>query len=214
MSAQPQHGRFIVLEGGEGAGKSTQARLLADKLLAAGIPVHLTREVGGAPLAEEIRQFWLADRADAWDGLTELLLIFAARREHLVKTIWPKLQAGTWIISDRFVSSSVAYQGVVMGLGVEKVLALYKLVADDFKPDLTLLLDVPISTGKQRIAARNLDRYERQPESFHEQLRQAYLQQAQGAPKDWQVIDASAPTGVVAAALWQAIEPLRTSQQR
>lgn len=214
MSAQPEHGRFIVLEGGEGAGKSTQAKLLADKLMAAGIPVHLTREVGGAPLAEEIRLFWLADRAEAWDGLTELLLIFAARREHLVKTIWPKLQAGTWVISDRFVSSSVAYQGVVMGLGVEKVAALYKLIAGDFLPDMTLLLDVPVAAGRQRIAARNLDRYERQPESFHEQLRQAYLTQAQQSPQGWQVIDASAPTGAVAAALWQAVAPLRASQKR
>lgn len=214
MSAQPHHGRFIVLEGGEGAGKSTQAKLLADKLMAAGIPVHLTREVGGAPLAEEIRQFWLADRTEAWDGLTELLLIFAARREHLVKTIWPKLQAGTWVISDRFISSSIAYQGVVMGLGIEKVATLYQLIADNFKPDLTLLLDLPVAAGRQRIAARNLDRYERQPESFHDKLRQAYLQQAQGAPKDWQIIDASAPTGVVAATLWQAVEPLRANQQR
>lgn len=214
MSAQPHHGRFIVLEGGEGAGKSTQAKLLADKLLAAGIPVHLTREVGGAPLAEEIRHFWLADRAEQWDGLTELLLIFAARREHLVKTIWPKLQAGTWVISDRFVSSSVAYQGVVMGLGVEKVLALYKLIADDFKPDLTLLLDVPVAAGRQRISTRNLDRYERQPASFHEQLRQAYLTQAQQSPESWQIVDASAPAGAVAAALWQVVAPLRPSQQR
>ncbi len=207
-------GRFIVLEGGEGAGKSTQAKLLADKLMAAGIPVHLTREVGGAPLAEEIRKFWLADRTETWDGQTELLLIFAARREHLVKTIWPKLQSGTWVISDRFVGSSLAYQGVVMGLGVEKVSALYKLIADDFKPDMTLLLDLPVAAGRQRIVARNLDRYERQPESFHEQLRQAYLQQARSAREGWQVIDASAPPGVVAAALWQAVEPLRASQKR
>lgn len=200
-------GRFIVLEGGEGAGKSTQCRLLAEKLQAHGVTVHLTREVGGAPLAEEIRAFWLAERAEAWDAMTELLLIFAARREHLVKTVWPQLQAGSWVISDRFVASSLAYQGMVMGLGANKVEALYFLVAEDFKPDLTLLLDVPVAEGRARIAARQLDRYERQPEEFHERLRQAYLTLARQQP-NWAVIDAAQAAEPVAAALWQQVHPL------
>lgn len=201
-------GRFIVLEGGEGAGKSTQAKMLAMTLAGHGIETHLTREVGGAPLAEEIRDFWLQDRAEAWDTLTELLLIFAARREHLVKTIWPKLQAGVWVISDRFVASSVAYQGVVMGLGANKVEALYYMIADEFRPDLTLLLDLPVAAGRERIKARQLDRYERQPDEFHEKLRQAYLTLARHAPQDWRVVDASAPAEDVAAALWHVVHSL------
>lgn len=199
-------GRFIVLEGGEGAGKSTQSRLLAEKLQAHGVAVHSTREVGGAPLAEEIRSFWLAERAEAWDAMTELLLIFAARREHLVKTIWPKLQAGDWVISDRFVASSLAYQGMAMGLGANKVEALYYLVAEDFKPDLTLLLDVPVPAGQARITARQLDRYERQPAAFHEQLRQAYLTLSR--QPDWVVVDAAQAAEPVAAAIWQQVHPL------
>ncbi len=199
-------GRLIVLEGGEGAGKSTQSRLLAEKLQAHGVKVHLTREVGGAPLAEEIRSFWLAEREEAWDAMTELLLIFAARREHLVKTIWPKLQAGNWVISDRFVASSLAYQGMAMGLGANKVEALYYLVAEDFKPDLTLLLDVPVAAGQARISARQLDRYERRPSAFHEQLRQAYLTLAR--QPDWAVLDAAQPAEPVAAAIWQQVHPL------
>ncbi len=200
-------GRFIVLEGGEGAGKSTQCRLLAEKLQAHGIKVHLTREVGGAPLAEEIRSFWLAERAECWDSLTELLMIFAARREHLVKTIWPQLQAGAWVISDRFVASSLAYQGMAMGLGANKVEALYFMVAEDFKPDLTLLLDVTVAAGRARITSRQLDRYERQPEEFHERLRQAYLTLARQKP-DWSVVDATQAAEPVAAALWQQVHPL------
>lgn len=200
-------GRFIVLEGGEGAGKSTQCRLLAEKLRAHGVTVQLTREVGGAPLAEEIRDFWLAERAESWDAMTELLLIFAARREHLVKTVWPQLQVGAWVISDRFVASSLAYQGMAMGLGANKVEALYFLVAEDFKPDLTLLLDVPVAAGRARIAARQLDRYERQPEEFHERLRQAYLTLARQQP-NWVVIDAAQEAEPVAAALWQQVHPL------
>lgn len=200
-------GRFIVLEGGEGAGKSTQCRLLAKKLQAHGIKVHLTREVGGAPLAEEIRSFWLAERAESWDAMTELLLIFAARREHLVKTIWPQLQAGAWVISDRFVASSLAYQGMAMGLGANKVEALYFMVAENFKPDLTLLLDVSVSAGRARITTRQLDRYERQPEEFHERLRQAYLTLAR-QNAGWAVVDATQAQEPVAAALWDQVHPL------
>lgn len=201
-------GRFIVLEGGEGAGKSTQSKLLSEKLTAHGVKIHLTREVGGAPLAEEIRKLWLADHAEPWDALTELLLIFAARREHLVKTIWPHLAAGTWVISDRFVASSIAYQGMVMGLGANKVEALYYMIAEEFRPDITLLLDVPVSLARTRIASRQLDRYERQPDEFHEKLRQAYLALAQRATAEWRVIDAGQTQENVAHDLWQSVHPL------
>jgi len=201
-------GRFIVLEGGEGAGKSTQAKLLAESLAAHGINTHLTREIGGSPLAEEIRKFWLAERDEAWDAMTELLLIFAARREHLVKTIWPKLQAGTWVISDRFVSSSQVYQGMVMGLGAAKVEALYYMIAEDFAPDHTLLLDIPVAKARERINTRQLDRYERQPDSFHEQLRQGYLTLAQRDAARWSVIDAAQEQAAVTQAIWQVVHSL------
>lgn len=203
-------GRFIVLEGGEGAGKSTQARLLAKKLQQRGIPVHLTREVGGSPLAEEIRNFWLQDRAEPWDALTELLLIFAARREHLVKTIWPKLQQGVWVVSDRFVASSIAYQGMAMELGSAKVEGLYHMIAEDFAPDITLLLDMPVEAARTRISARQLDRYERQPAAFHEKLRQGYLKLAQRDSAHWQVLNADRGQNEVADAIWHAVQPLLT----
>ncbi|MEJ0063942.1 MAG: dTMP kinase [Alphaproteobacteria bacterium] len=200
-------GRFITLEGGEGAGKSTQARLLAERLAAAGLKTHVTREVGGSPSAEDIRKLWLADRDEEWDALTELLLIFAARREHLTKTIWPKLDAGTWVISDRFVGSTIVYQGIVMGLGRDKVETLYRMVAEDFQSDLTLLLDVPVAAARERISARNLDRYERQPDEFHEKLRQGYLRLAAENPAAWRVIDASQPAENVSEQIWRAASP-------
>jgi dTMP kinase len=198
-------GKFIVFEGGEGAGKSTQVRLLAEHLRTKQIPVHVTREVGGAPLAEEIRHFWLAERTEAWDPLTELLLIMAARREHLVKTVWPKLEEGIWVISDRFNASSIAYQGMVMGLGADKVRAVYQQIAGDFSPDCILLLDLPVTIASSRISQRELDRYERQPPDFHKKLRQAYLELARSSPELWQVIDATRTPDQITATIAQHV---------
>ncbi|MGB4101144.1 MAG: dTMP kinase [Alphaproteobacteria bacterium] len=203
-----KYGRFIVLEGGEGAGKSTQAKLLADKLAASGQKTHLTREVGGAPLAEEIRKFWLADRAEKWDATTEVLLIFAARREHLVKTVWPMLKHGTWVICDRFVDSTLVYQGDGMGLDHGHIHALYAMTAGDFVPDLTLILDLPVATAQQRIAARQLDRYERKGADFHEKLREGFMRLAQETPDRRKIVDATQPQEHVQDAIWRYVHPL------
>lgn len=204
-------GRFIVLEGGEGAGKSTQARLLAERLATQDIKVHLTREVGGSPLAEKIRALWLADHDEEWDSLTELLLIFAARREHLAKTIWPRLKQGYWIISDRFVASTIVYQGMVMGLSNEAE-KLRNLVVGDFKPDLTLLLDVTVALAQERIQSRCLDRYERKDADFHQKLRQSYLSMAERNSDDWRVVDAMQNVDAVQEAVWEAVKPLLAAQ--
>jgi dTMP kinase len=200
-------GKFITLEGGEGAGKSTQARHLVDYLGTHGIKAIATREVGGAPAAEEIRDLWLGKGEGHWDPVTELLLIMAARREHLVRTIWPALESGVWIVSDRFVDSSRAYQGVALGLGIEKVDEVYEQVAGEFWPDLTLLLDVPVDVGLARMASRNGpdDRYQRQKKPFHEKLRQAYLGMAKNEPKRFAVIDASADESAVSSAIEAAV---------
>ncbi len=201
-------GKFIVLEGGEGAGKSTQAKLLADRLSERGIKTHLTREVGGSPLAEDIRKLWLADRDEKWDPVTELLLIYAARREHLVKTIKPKMDAGFWVICDRFNDSTVVYQGMAMGLGRERVMELYRIIAGDFMPHLTLILDVPVAAARIRMAGRQLDRYERQDDHFHEKLRQGYRQLATEMPAVRMIVDAAQDAQSVQDAIWQKIQPL------
>lgn len=201
-------GRFIVFEGGEGAGKSTQAKNLAKKLMDSGLDVHLTREVGGSVLAEEIRKLWLADRALACDAMTELLLIFAARREHLTKTVWPNLEIGTWVVCDRFVDSTLVYQGDGMGLDHGSIHALYAMVAKDFVPDLTLILDIPVAVSRQRIAARQQDRYERESAAFHEKLRQGFLRLAQETPERRKVVDATQSLMSVQDAIWQQVQPL------
>lgn len=205
-------GKFIVLEGGEGSGKSTQVKLLAERLRAHGVNAHVTREVGGAPLAEEIRKLWLADRDGDWDSLTELLLIFAARREHLVKTIRPKLGEGAWVICDRFQDSTLVYQGRAMGMPRADIQMLYQMIAGGFYPNLILFLDVPVAVVRQRMAGRVLDRYERQDDAFHESLRQGYLQEAaeerKHDPQRGIVINASGDIEAVHQSIWEAVQPL------
>lgn len=134
-------GRFITLEGGEGAGKSTQVRLLADALRRAGHDVVVTREPGGTPGAEQIRALLVQGDTGRWDAVTEALLLFAARRDHLVKTIWPALDRGDWVVSDRFSDSTLAYQGYAHGMGTELIERLYALTVGEFQPDLTIMLD-------------------------------------------------------------------------
>lgn len=203
-------GRFITLEGGEGAGKSTQVRKLVEALAARGITALATREVGGAAGAEEIRRLWLSKPEGFWDPMTEVLLVMAARREHLARTIWPALEAGVWVVSDRFVDSTRAYQGVGLGLGVGKVDAVYREIAGDFAPDLTFLLDLPVEQGEARLAARRgaEDRYEQKVRDFHETLRAAFLDLARQEPERFRIIDAAQAQDAVAAALLQAIEPM------
>jgi dTMP kinase len=192
-------GKFITLEGGDGAGKSTQAQNICAYLKGKGIPVLATREVGGAPGAEAIRTLWLDKPQGYWDAMTELLLIMAARREHLVKTIWPALEKGIWVVSDRFVDSTRAYQGIGLGLGVDIVDRLYSEIAGDFWPDLTLVLDLPVEKGAERRNGRagQGDRYEAQQLDFHNTLRNAFLDLAHMESKRIALIDASQPQAQV-----------------
>ncbi len=206
-------GRFITLEGGEGAGKSTQVNCLVEHLARHGIKALATREVGGCAGAEAIRGLWLSQPQGFWDPLTEVLLIMAARREHLVKTVWPALEAGVWVISDRFVDSTRAYQGVGLALGVDVIDALYHQIAGDFWPDLTLVLDLPVDVGLQRMKARSgaaQDRYEKQDTAFHDVLRQAFLTLAAQEPQRIEVINAAeaqaSVTHHIAARMDQLIE--------
>lgn len=202
-------GKFITLEGGEGAGKSTQARRLVAYLQSLGIETVLTREVGGCPSAEDIRGLWLGKGEGYWDGLTEILLIFAARREHLVKVIWPALERGAWVISDRFVDSTRAYQGVGLGLGLDLVNHYYRHIAGkEFEADLTLLLDLPIEAGLQRVNARGGqdDRYQQKKSVFHQTLRNAYLDLAHTFPQRIKIVDANRGADDVAASIHTVVK--------
>jgi len=190
-------GRFITFEGGEGAGKSTQVRRLVERLDTAGIPALATREPGGAPGAEDIRRLLVSGDVARWDALTEALLHYAARRAHVKATIAPALAAGTWVVSDRFADSTMAYQGYGHGLGREAIDALHRLVVGDFAPDLTFILDLPVERGLARAtaAARGEDRYERMDHAFHERLREGFLDIAGREPMR---SDASSSTGLAA----------------
>lgn len=186
-------GRFITLEGGEGAGKTTQVALLQAALRGAGIDALATREPGGAPGAEAIRPLLVQGAPGRWDALGEALLHYAARRDHLVTTVRPALQAGTWVICDRFADSTMAYQGFGLGLGAEPIAALDHMVVGDTRPDLTLILDLPVAAGLRRAAARHGDaqRYERMDLDFHRRVRQGFLEIARGDPGRCLVIDAA-----------------------
>lgn len=211
MAESTHAGRFITLEGGEGAGKSTQVAALADRLRQAGRDVVTTREPGGAPGAEAIRTLLVSGATDRWDPLSEALLLFAARREHLVHTIWPALQRGCWVVCDRFADSTLAYQGY--GHGVDRTLieALYSAAVGTFRPDLTLVLDLPVEEGLRRAGQRDGaaaaadDRYERMDRAFHERLRAGFLAIAAAEPERCTVIDASGTTDAVASDIWQAV---------
>lgn len=198
-------GRFITLEGGEGAGKSTQVKRLAAKLEATGYRVVVTREPGGAPGAEAIRELLVKGDTGRWAPRTEALLHFAAREEHLARTIRPALDRGDWVISDRFVDSTMAYQGVAQGLGAEFITRLRDLVVRDDMPALTLILDLPSELGLARAAGRTNDgedRYERMKLEFHQILRQAFLDIAKSEPGRCAVIDAAQDEDRVAEAIW------------
>lgn len=190
-------GRFITLEGGEGAGKSTQARRLAARLAGAGRAVLVTREPGGTPGAERIRELLLGH--GPWDPVAEAMLHFAARREHLVRTIRPFLAAGGWVISDRFADSTLAYQGA-QGLAREVWARLADLALQGFAPDLTLMLDLPVDEGMRRAAARSgADRYERMGADFHEKVRAGFLGIAAREPGRCAIVDAGRDPDAVAA---------------
>lgn len=204
--------RFITFEGGEGAGKSTQIRLLQAALAAAGVPVCLTREPGGSPGAEEIRALLLKGGVDRWDAVTELLLFSAARRDHLVKTIYPALARGEWVLCDRFYDSTLAYQGYGYGCDDEKMRAvngLYHLIAGDFKPDLTFILDIDPRVGLQRSKGRTGNaeqRFEDMDITFHENLRRGFLKIAVSDPHRCVVIPADRDPVLVAADIMRVLK--------
>ncbi len=196
-------GRLITFEGGDGAGKSTQIAQLADYLAGFGIPVLCTREPGGTAEAEAIRALLVSGEAD-WDPLTEAMLHYAARREHVEKRIRPALAAGEWVISDRFYDSTVAYQCYGQGLAAEDEAALRRLAIGGLQPDLTLMLDIPVETGRERSKARQKSRYEAMNDDLHLRVRAGFLEIARLEPQRVAVVDAAHDPDNVAAAV-QAI---------
>lgn len=181
-------GKFITLEGVDGAGKSTHLSWLVSHLRAAGRTVVQTREPGGTPLGEKLRELLLHEPMHLE---TEALLMFAARREHLEQVIKPAVARGDWVVCDRFTDASFAYQGGGRGLGIDKLMQLENWVQEGFQPDLTLLFDLPIDMAAQRMAgaARQLDRFEQEKADFHERVRAAYLARAAQMPGRVKVID-------------------------
>ncbi len=186
-------GSFITLEGGEGTGKSTQVARLADALTGAGIEAVVTREPGGAEGAEEIRALLVRGNVVRWEPMTEVLLHYAARSEHLQKTVMPALDRGQWVISDRFADSTMAYQGHGHGIDREVIEGLHRLVVGEFAPDLTVILDLDVEAGLERAKSVHPgeDRYERMDIEFHRRLRQGFLDIAEKEPDRCAVIDAS-----------------------
>lgn len=212
MSADQQHGQFITFEGGEGTGKTTQVQLLASLLRARGHDVVTTREPGGAAGADTIRSLLVSGATDKWDPLSESLLLFAARREHLIKTIWPALEQGAWVLCDRFADSTLAYQGYGHSVPIEFIENLYDVVVGEFVPDLTLILDIDVEIGLARANARNTDtasredRFERMDIAFHERLRTGFLDIARNDPGRCAVIDADNQPDIVGAEIWKTVE--------
>jgi len=187
-------GKFITVEGIEGVGKTTNIDFIHQQLQAAGRDVVLTREPGGTPLAEAIRGLLLDPAYTGMDSTCELQLMFAARAEHLAKVIWPALEQGQWVLCDRFTDATYAYQGGGRGIDGGVIARLEELVQGDFRPDLTLLLDVPVEIGLARASKRGaLDRFEQEKVAFFERVRNAYLEMAQRNPDRYRVIDASLP---------------------
>lgn len=197
-------GRFITIEGVEGVGKSTNIALVKSLLEARGYEVLLTREPGGTPTGERIREILLDKDEQAMTAMTELLLVFAARSQHVSQVIMPALAAGQWVISDRFTDSSYAYQGGGRELGIEIVAALEAQVLADFRPDLTIVLDVDIATGLERATREaEADRFESEQASFFQRVRETFLMLAEA--DRYRVIDAGQPIEKVQVDLTEVI---------
>lgn len=187
-----KRGYFITLEGGEGAGKSTSLACIEAWCKAQGATVRVTREPGGTPLAEEIRAMLLKKRDEAVVPDAELLLMFAARAQHIAQVIKPALAKGEWVLSDRFTDATYVYQGYGRGVALERIATLEQFVQADLRPDLTLLLDLPVEQGLARAAARaEKDRFESEQQQFFEHVREGYRQRAAAEPNRFRVIDSS-----------------------
>jgi len=209
-------GCFITVEGGEGVGKSTIIGYLKNYLGASSVDFVVTREPGGSPLGEEIRNALLAVRGEPIAAMTEVLLVFAARAQHIAEVIEPALTAGQWVLCDRFTDATYAYQCGGRGVATETVRDLEVLVQGDLRPDYTLLLDAPVKVGMARVRGRGeLDRIERETLDFFERVRASYLQQAQVDTGRYRVIDASRPLEAVQQQVLEyADEFLRSRQER
>jgi len=191
-------GKFITVEGIEGVGKTTNIGFIHQQLQAAGRDVVLTREPGGTPLGEAVRGLLLDPEYTGMDSTCELQLMFAARAEHLAKLVWPALEKGQWVLCDRFTDATYAYQGGGRGIDTGVIARLEELVQGDFRPNLTLLLDVPVEVGLARAGKRGaLDRFEQEKVEFFERVRSAYLEMAVRYPQRYRIIDASQPLEAV-----------------
>lgn len=202
-------GKFITFEGGEGAGKSTQAAILVNRLKSAGRNVVATREPGGSPLAEEIREALLSGKVRQFGPLAEAVLFSVARQDHVDNLISEALGQGTWVVCDRFLDSTRAYQGAAGGVSAPLIGALERITLKGLKPDLTLVLDLPAGDGLARAAGRREtgvpDRFESQEIAQHERIRKAFLDIAEQDPSRCIVIDASKPEALVAEDIWEAV---------
>lgn len=202
-------GLFITLEGGEGAGKSTALGYLESALREAGVELVTTREPGGTELGEQLRSVLLTPTAVPVEPTAELLMIFAARAQHLQQCILPALYAGKWVLCDRFTDASYAYQGQGRGLGEAPVSLLEDLVQGEFRPDVTLLLDVPVDVGLERARGRGaLDRFEQEDRAFFERVRQGYLSRARRGSGRYHIVDASRELPEVQASLAAILKEL------
>ena len=197
QAVQNQPGCFITLEGGEGAGKSSHVRTIADYLEQQGIDVITSREPGGTVVSEAIRETLLNPQLPAMHFDTELLLMFAARSEHLQQLVIPALSKGTWVVCDRFTDASYAYQGYGRGVPLQRIAALENWVQGALRPDHTLLFDIDVATGQQRVAKRSADnlkqpdRIDQEEVDFHEKIRVGYLQRAEQFPEQFIKIQAA-----------------------
>jgi dTMP kinase len=204
-------GQFITFEGGEGAGKTTQAKMLADALEAVGVETILTREPGGTFGAESIRKLVLEGTDDRWSGMTELLLMYAARLDHVEKLIKPALERGAWVISDRFADSSLAYQGYARELGPDRVREVHEAVMDGFGPDLTLVFDMDVYLSMKRVETRaeredeDLTRFDKAGQAFHTTIREAFLDIAKKDPGRVTIVDADGSRQSVHARILNAV---------
>lgn len=199
-------GKFISFEGGEGSGKSTQLRRFVARLQSGGRDVVSTREPGGTPGAEAIRKLLVEGEPGRWDAYTEVLLHFAARRDHVERLIKPSLNAGTWVVSDRFADSTIAYQGYGHNLGLAAIKTVAETSIGDFAPDLTIVIDIPVDIGLARAKSRagTEDRYERFDRAFHDRVRQGFLDLARTAAYRCVVVDGQGSEDDVAARLLEA----------
>lgn len=203
-------GKFITFEGGEGTGKSTQAARLVERLAATGIDVLRTREPGGSPGAETIRDLVVSGSTDRWSARTELLLMYAARSDHLERTIGPALDQGRWVVCDRFADSSRVYQGLAGGADPALIEHVDAVVVGARQPDLTLVFDLPFELGLQRALRRGAEetRFESKGPAFHGRLRDGFRAVAEAHPERCRLIDAGGEPDAVAARVWAAVEPL------